>query len=947
MVELTTECAQWKQHNALLYNENQSLQQNRHELSQQLAAGLSRSALEHILLSNPIAYACHAQPIDQQNDYHRLADWVEQRLAMEKQVPLADWEQNSQSLLADMQALIDLLAASRWPQVRRYIGSVTQMQEKLRQYQRQGARTTRLATPATATPPTSTTVHRELYPTFASFAHGEMMESVREFGQTLFYLEAGQSLQFTIASSLNGFNRVDLLLATRLRINFCHLRLRLRQLDHDACVRESHVDGLRVLDNRFQPFEFEAIDDSAGKNYCLELDSPDADNDSMLAVWCHSRQAVTQVHQTINEPQLQYAPQSLPVWVQHGLADLPLAFAKTDAFDHLLLIQGIRWNTPQLTLHVLLNRLGQMLSAQNMTAKVWVQGDINGEMSLYLSQHAINVCPAADSLGALAWAQTFNAQLWLLHIDVMPQAQSFAMAQQIFAQNPQAAMLVPQERLADNRIRAGYALALRDGSLKHLPLHQPADHPYHGYLRAISAGSSQLGIVRANTLKNIDLTALADYQTLEYQISDLIGQLAVQQRQTLYCAAVAYDSQQPPLTFADSTADQARFYQRWQQHTPQHLADFTPLAALLNPQQQPTALIIDATLPTYDEDSGSLRLFTLLKIWRNLGYKLSFIADNRDSNPKYRHALEALGIEVFHGVYNLQDAFAYRQFDIAFICRVEVGQRYIPFVRLVSPQTQIFYDTVDIHYVREQRQAEIENNPALAKQAALTRRKELALCRAADVVLTVTDDDGQHLKQAVPFLDYAVIPNVHQREPASTGFAEREGLVFIGNYNHPPNEDAMFAFIKDVLPLIQQKIPDIALYLIGSHMKPPMRALASETVHCVGWVDEVAPEFAKRRVFVSYLRYGAGMKGKIGQALALGLPVVSTSIGAEGMGLVDGETALISDDPQGFADAVCRLYQNEALWQKLSHRGRDYIEATYGETAMQQRLMALLKRAKG
>jgi glycosyltransferase involved in cell wall biosynthesis len=353
--------------------------------------------------------------------------------------------------------------------------------------------------------------------------------------------------------------------------------------------------------------------------------------------------------------------------------------------------------------------------------------------------------------------------------------------------------------------------------------------------------------------------------------------------------------------------------------------------------------VIDATLPMYDEDSGSLRLYTLLKIWTSLGYRITFFPDNLDSQFKYRHALEALGIEVFHSGYGFADAMAYRQFDFAFICRVDIGQRYIPYMRLLSPQTVIFYDTVDIHYIREQRQAEIENNAALAAHAVTTKRKELANCLLADRVITVTEDDGEHLQQELPNLAFSVIPNIHQQQPlAETSFDDRDGLVFIGNYNHLPNEDAVYYLIEKVLPKIHAHLPDVCLYLIGSNMKENMKALASKHVKIIGWVDQVEPEFAKRRVFVSYLRYGAGMKGKIGQALSVGLPVVTTKIGAEGMGLVESETALIADEPHQFAQAVSRLYTDSQLWQKLSLQGKDYIEQRYGESAVRDKLKQLL-----
>ncbi|EDN72423.1 sugar transferase [Beggiatoa sp. SS] len=148
-------------------------------------------------------------------------------------------------------------------------------------------------------------------------------------------------------------------------------------------------------------------------------------------------------------------------------------------------------------------------------------------------------------------------------------------------------------------------------------------------------------------------------------------------------------------------------------------------------QNSPTILIIDATLPTYDQDSGSLRLLSLIKMLVKMGYQLTFFHHDRYSvHFKYRYALEALGVEIFKG--NINALLTSRQFTLAWLCRVHVAHRYIPLLRLLNPDTQIFYDTVDIHYIREQRRAEIEDNPSMAERALETKRKELSNCQLAN-----------------------------------------------------------------------------------------------------------------------------------------------------------------------------------------------------------------------
>jgi GT2 family glycosyltransferase/glycosyltransferase involved in cell wall biosynthesis/organic radical activating enzyme len=370
-----------------------------------------------------------------------------------------------------------------------------------------------------------------------------------------------------------------------------------------------------------------------------------------------------------------------------------------------------------------------------------------------------------------------------------------------------------------------------------------------------------------------------------------------------------------------------------------------------NPPQLPTVLMIDATLPTYDQDSGSLRLFNLIKMLVKMGYKVTFFPDKKHpSHLKYQYALEALGVEVFMGTIN--ECLSSRPFTLAWLCRVHIAHHYIPFFRLLSQDTKIFYDTVDIHYLRELRQAEIENNPRLAEQARNTKRKELSSCMLANHVITVTEEDGNHLQKELPQLTFSVIPNIHTNGVQSFAvrsfvpFTQREGLIFIGHYRHKPNQDAVYYFVDTVLPKIHVHLPDVKLYLVGSAMPEKMKALASTHIKIIGWVEQVEPEFAQRRVFVSPLRYGSGMKGKLGQALSLGLPVVTTTIGAEGMGLIDGETALIADDPDSFAEAVCRLYRDPSLWEKLSHQGQAFIEQHYGAATVYEKLRDLLDTYK-
>src|SRR5262249_5522780 len=143
-----------------------------------------------------------------------------------------------------------------------------------------------------------------------------------------------------------------------------------------------------------------------------------------------------------------------------------------------------------------------------------------------------------------------------------------------------------------------------------------------------------------------------------------------------------------------------------------------------------------------------------------------------------------------------------------------------------------------------------------------------------------------------------VVPNVHEVRAADRSFAPSSGLLFIGNYHHPPNLDAVRWLRAEVMPVVWRSLPDVTLTLLGSNPPPEISGLAGDNVTVTGYVRDVEPYFLKSRIFVAPLRYGAGMKGKIGHALEYALPVVTTPIGAEGVGLRDGENAsIVAADP--------------------------------------------------
>jgi glycosyltransferase involved in cell wall biosynthesis len=360
-------------------------------------------------------------------------------------------------------------------------------------------------------------------------------------------------------------------------------------------------------------------------------------------------------------------------------------------------------------------------------------------------------------------------------------------------------------------------------------------------------------------------------------------------------------------------------------------------------------LVVDHRLLTPDQDSGSVRMFAIIRLLRELGHEVTFVSDSETRLERYEAQLLPHVTPLLFGAEEAvehlwEEGGSYRHVLLA---RPDQARRYLESVRALAPQAAVLYDTVDLHWVRMSRAAELSGDEGERLCAERYRVLERDLAAAVDLVVAITEQERQLLLAEVPAARVAVVPNVHTLQEPGPGPKQRKDLFFIGGFEHHPNVDAVQWFVGEVLPIVRQACPEAVFRVVGSMPPPEVLTLASAHVEVVGYVADPGPCFHGCRVFVSPLRYGAGMKGKIGQAMSYGLPVVTTSIGAEGMGLVDGENALVADGAAAFAQAVVRLYEDDDLWHRLAARSRAHVEARYSEKAVRPLLAALFPVAAG
>lgn len=360
------------------------------------------------------------------------------------------------------------------------------------------------------------------------------------------------------------------------------------------------------------------------------------------------------------------------------------------------------------------------------------------------------------------------------------------------------------------------------------------------------------------------------------------------------------------------------------------------------------ALVCAPLMPEWDRESGSRRIFHLIQFLREAGWAVSFAAQNGRGGERYARTLQQLGVATYPGFgAEIEEVIETGDFDLALVAFWYLGEALLPMIRRVSPATRVVVDSIDLHFVRNARRVfraseDARTSRLLDLEYASEMMREMNVYSAADAVLTVSQKEADLINDlaADPMLAYAV----HDSEsltPSPVPFAERKGMLFVGNFRHPPNVQAVEHLCRDILPLVDPSVTaQHPVYIVGNGLDDTIREYASDLphVHMVGWVPSVVPYLERARISVIPLLYGAGTKRKLLQALLIGTPTVSTSIGTEGLNLEDGKHVLVADDADTFARAVTRLLQEEELWQQLTCQGRDYITAIHDREAARIRM---------
>lgn len=375
------------------------------------------------------------------------------------------------------------------------------------------------------------------------------------------------------------------------------------------------------------------------------------------------------------------------------------------------------------------------------------------------------------------------------------------------------------------------------------------------------------------------------------------------------------------------------------------------------------ALVCAPRLPEFDREGGSRRIMHLVELLRELGWAVTYIARDATGGERYARLLRAQGVATYAGRESrfvgddyLPDPnrlIAAGRFDLALLCFWETAESFLPALRALSPDTRVIIDSIDLHFLRNARnlfrrraEAGAWAGDGLDGDYGDQVARELNAYAAADAVLAVSRKEADLIGDLTAEAGLAhAVPDIEDLAPSQVPPAERRGILFVGNFRHPPNVDAARHLCRDILPLIDPAL--LAAHpvdIVGNALERALDELDCRSPHVrpVGWVPSVVPYLARSRLTVVPLRTGAGTKRKLIQALMVGTPTVSTSIGTEGLDVRDGEDVLVADEPAAFAAAVARLLTDDALWARLAARGRVRAGAAHSREAIRARFAAVL-----
>ena len=344
-------------------------------------------------------------------------------------------------------------------------------------------------------------------------------------------------------------------------------------------------------------------------------------------------------------------------------------------------------------------------------------------------------------------------------------------------------------------------------------------------------------------------------------------------------------------------------------------------------------LFVDHYVPTFDKDAGSKTTFQYIKMFIERGYVVKFLPDNFAKSEPYTSILEQMGVEVLYGNEMRTNIFEWIEnnqanIDIAYLNRPHIATKYIDFIKEKTDIKVIYYGH-DLHFLRERREYELTGDVERKNASAYWKSMELDLMRKASISYYPSNVEVDYIHtfdkkinaKAITAYVFEKFGNIDYNPDI------REGVLFVGGFSHPPNADALKYFLDNMWDEIYAQIK-APFYIVGSNATDEIKALHNEAKGIIfkGFVseEELKELYEKVRLVVVPLRYGAGVKGKVIEALYYNDPVITTSVGAEGIDNSYNQM-LVADEPGDFVEKCVNLYKDKEALKAMSKAADNYV----------------------
>ncbi len=394
-----------------------------------------------------------------------------------------------------------------------------------------------------------------------------------------------------------------------------------------------------------------------------------------------------------------------------------------------------------------------------------------------------------------------------------------------------------------------------------------------------------------------------------------------------------------------------KLYERWRDVlTTQHFPNGQDVfAARDRSRGKPHILFIDHYVPQWDRDAGSRSVFNYVSYFLKRGFQITFWPDNLNMDPDYTREMENLGVEVIYshrylGKFDQWISENGNWIDYVFASRPHVSIKYLESIRKNS-KAKIFYYGHDLHWKRMLKEYDITKNEDLLRGSDDSKRLEESVFVLSDCIMYPSLSEKLSVSESFPDKTSLEIPVYIFSQPdfargrrqidRITEPGGTEQVLFVGGFAHGPNLDAMLWFLDEVEPILRALRPTVNVLIVGSNVPDRLQALARPGVEILGRVSDgmLRDLHDRSAALIVPLRYGAGVKGKVVDAFAHGLPVISTDIGVQGVEEPD-QVAFVANDPQAFADAIVSALADRTLAASKARKALDFVERRYTETAV-------------